>query len=79
MGKSGRGIYPCCLNELSDEVTKISLVLGLMVKLLAAHLCDVGLGVPPRPQKLPELLLLHLIQRQILGTKLDYDFLLRGM
>lgn len=63
-------------NQLINKVAEVSLVLGLVLKLLAADLGDLGLRVVPHAQQLLELELLCFRERQVARRELDHDLVL---
>lgn len=50
--------YLCLYDQLVHEISQVSLVLCLVIKLLAAHLGNICLWVPSSAQELLELQLL---------------------
>lgn len=66
--------YLCRLNKPISLITQIPLVLRLVIKVLAAHLDFILLGVVPRTRELLQLELLGGCKAEIGRTEGDDDF-----
>lgn len=79
-GHVGEGVLgiPGLVEQVLDDVAQVALVLGLGLKVLGAHLDDLGIGVVARAGKLDELVALNFSEvREIGDAELDDNLALR--